>query len=83
MALSIKDEEADRLARELTRYTGETLTEAVIVSLKERLARVRLRPRSTLVEDIERIGKRVSRLQLLDSRTSEQILGYDENGLPT
>lgn len=39
MALSIKTEEADRLARTLTRLTGETMTEAVTVALRERLAR--------------------------------------------
>jgi antitoxin VapB len=39
MALSIKTEEADRLARSLARLTGETMTEAVTVALRERLAR--------------------------------------------
>jgi antitoxin VapB len=41
MALSIKTEEADRLARELSRLTGESMTEAVTKSLKERLNRER------------------------------------------
>ena len=39
MALSIKTDEADRLARSLARLTGETMTEAVTVALRERLAR--------------------------------------------
>lgn len=39
MALSIKTEEADTLARQLARLTGETLTEAVTVALRERLSR--------------------------------------------
>jgi antitoxin VapB len=39
MALSIKTEEADRLARSLAKLTGETMTEAVTVALRERLAR--------------------------------------------
>ena len=82
MALSIKDEEADRLARELTHYTGETLTQAVIVALRERLARVRPNRPSTLLEDLERIGKRNAERPLLDSRSAEEILGYDERGLP-
>lgn len=43
MALSIKTEEADQLARELSRLTGETMTEAVTVALRERLARERAR----------------------------------------
>jgi antitoxin VapB len=41
MALSIKTKEADQLARELSRLTGETMTEAVTKSLAERLKRVR------------------------------------------
>lgn len=39
MALSIKTEEADRLARELSRLTGESMTETVTQSLRERLER--------------------------------------------
>jgi antitoxin VapB len=41
MALSIKTEEADRLARELSRLTGETMTEAITQAMRERLARLR------------------------------------------
>jgi antitoxin VapB len=39
MALSIKTREADQLARDLAKLTGETMTEAVTVALKERLER--------------------------------------------
>ena len=45
MALCIKDPEADRLARELARQTGESLTQAVVVALRERLQRERRRRR--------------------------------------
>jgi antitoxin VapB len=41
MALSIKTDEADRLARELARLKGETMTEAVTIALRERLERAR------------------------------------------
>lgn len=47
MALSLKDPEADRLAREVAARTGETLTTAVVVALKERLARPRAPAPST------------------------------------
>ena len=43
MALSIKTDEADRLARALARLTGETMTDAVTAALRERLARERAR----------------------------------------
>jgi len=46
MALSIKTDEADRLARRLSKLTGETLTEAVTKALRERLERERARRRS-------------------------------------
>ncbi|KKX33062.1 type II toxin-antitoxin system VapB family antitoxin [Rhizobium sp. LC145] len=41
MSLSIKTEEADRLARELSRLTGETMTEAITKAMRERLERLR------------------------------------------
>ena len=41
MALSIKTEEADRLARELSRMTGETMTDAITQAMRERLDRLR------------------------------------------
>lgn len=40
MALSIKTEEADRLARELSRLTGETMTEAITTAMRERIERL-------------------------------------------
>lgn len=41
MALSLKTEEADRLARELSRLTGETMTDAITQAMRERLDRLR------------------------------------------
>jgi antitoxin VapB len=43
MALSIKTAEADELARSLVRLTGESMTDAVTIALRERLARERAR----------------------------------------
>ena len=82
MALSIKDPEADRLAREVAKATGETLTAAVVQSLRERLARVR-RPRGgRLSEQLLAIGQRCAQLPVRDGRSAEDIVGYDEHGLP-
>ena len=83
MALSIKHPEADRLARELAKSTGEGLTEAVITALRERLAREKNRKRvRRLSEELRAIGERVAALPILDHRTPEEILGYDDRGLP-
>ena len=84
MALSIKNPEADRLARELAHLTGEGLTEAVIKSLKERLRRERGRAYSvSLREELAVIRERCSRLPVLDDRSAEEIIGYDETGVPS
>ena len=83
MVLSIKDSEADRLARELARETGETITQAVSAALKERLLRLRRRHRGRrLADELDEIAKRCAALPVLDSRSAEEILGYDERGLP-
>ena len=83
MALSIKDPEADRLARELAARTGETLTETIVVALRERLARETGRTRAVpLTEDLAAIRRRCAALPVLDARTHNEILGYDDTGLP-
>lgn len=83
MPLSIKDPEADRLAREVADRTGETLTNAIVVALRERLARLRARPkRRRLRDELLEIGERCARLPTLDDRPADDILGYDEHGLP-
>lgn len=83
MPISIKDPEADKLARELSEATGESLTRAIREALRERLDRVRAGRRGRrLVDELDDIAERCSRLPVLDERTPEEILGYDEHGLP-
>lgn len=84
MALNIKDPVTDALARELAAQTGETITDAVRIAMSERLARVR-RQRSVASRsaDLQRFIDRGRQRSTLDDRSAEEILGYDENGLPT
>ncbi len=83
MAISLKDPEADRLAREVASRTGETLTGAVIVALRERLARLKGKRRRRLLRDeLRDIARRCAALPTLDDRPADEILGYDEQGLP-
>jgi antitoxin VapB len=85
MAISIKAPEADRLARELVAVTGETITEAVIVAMRERLAREERKQQNSdsLLEEIRAISHHCASLPVLDTRTDDEILGYDENGIPS
>jgi len=83
MALNIKDPSADRLARELAMFTGESLTTAVTVALHERLERVRgVATADTVSDELNAIALRCAALPLLDDRSDDAILGYDEHGLP-
>jgi antitoxin VapB len=83
MALSLKDPEADRLAREVARRTGETLTGAIVTALRERLARLRRAPqRRPLREVLREIARRCAALPTIDHRSDDEILGYDDRGLP-
>ena len=83
MALNIRNPETERLAGELARRTGETKTEAVTKALRERLDRVRrARAKGTLADQLREIADRFSKLPVLDPRTPDEIIGYDEDGLP-
>ena len=85
MALSIRDPETDRLARELAQLTGETMTRAIRTALEERLGRERQRrgqQAEALAGDLMAIGRRCAALPVLDDRPEEEILGYDEHGVP-
>jgi antitoxin VapB len=79
MALSIKSERADQLARDLAALTGESITDAVVASLESRLEIERRRRRPLGLGDIV---DRFRRLPKLDERDPDDIIGYDEHGLP-
>lgn len=80
MALSIKSDEADALARELSEVTGESLTAAVTEALRQRLERERRLRGRNLREVIAEIQAEVAALPVLDDRPADEILGYNEDG---
>jgi len=86
MAVLIKDEETDRLVRILAERTGESITNAVKTAVQERLKQVPLNED----EIAARKHKLAELLAYFDSLpktnehlTNDEIIGYDENGLPT
>ncbi len=84
MGISIKNSETERLARQVAQEAGETLTEAIEKSLRERLQRLNQPKRvRLLVEKLEDILQRVDALPTLDTRPADEILGYDERGMPS
>jgi antitoxin VapB len=83
MALSIKSQETERLAREIAAKTGESLTGAIQTALEERLERLKHQRRSKILAiQLEDILRRVDQLPILDSRPADEIVGYDDQGLP-
>lgn len=84
MALNIKDARTDRLARELAQLTGQSITEAVAQALEEKL-RTERRRRGKLInrDEVMRLVREITSAPILDPRTPEEILGYDEHGLPS
>lgn len=83
MALSLKDKETDRLARAVAALTGETLTDAIRTALAERLEREQRRRGQVgpLAERLLAIGEHCAALPDLDSRSPDDIVGYDETGM--
>lgn len=84
MARSLEDAEMDRLAREVAKLTGESLTEAVRKALAERLERERQRryDGSDLERELGKLARECAALPDLDTRSADEIIGYDDLGVP-
>jgi antitoxin VapB len=82
MAILIKDREADQLIRTLAERTGESITDAVKEAVRQRLQRVPLSE-----EEIAERRRKIERLiakwdaePVVDNRTPDEIIGYNEFG---
>jgi len=84
MAIRIKDYETELLLGKLAELTGETPEEALQIALAERHARV-LGAGSgrSLRDELTEIALRCARLPVISQMTDDEILGYDEFGVPT
>lgn len=84
MAMNIKNPETERLARELAKRTGESLTLAITVAVKERLERQKPNPKAGLTDWLEELSRETAPL-MNDGRTTKELFDelYDEEtGLP-
>jgi antitoxin VapB len=78
--LYIKNPAAHSLAEKVSKKMGVTLTEAVIRSLQ---IQVRGQARPIDWKRVNGIQKKIAAMPVLDARTPDEILGYDEFGLPS
>jgi antitoxin VapB len=85
MAVIIEDEETDRLVRQLAERTGEPVDVAVRRAVFDRLQRVPLNE-----EEIARRKRKLGEVlayfdslpRINEHLTDDELIGYDENGLP-
>jgi antitoxin VapB len=83
MGLNIKNEEAHRLAKELAQLTGESMTAAVTVAIRQRLDRARRERATGLADRLLAIGKDcAAHLKEPFRSVDHGELLYDERGLP-
>lgn len=84
MALNIRNVKTEELAATVAEITGETKTDAVTIALQERLSRLQRQSRSRrLADELNEIALHCAALPVYDDRSTEEIIGYDERGLPT
>lgn len=77
MALTIENPEAARLAKELAAQTGESVDDAILYSLQASMAR-----QAHVDRVVRKVQQRIAELPVVDDRSADEILGYDESGLP-
>jgi antitoxin VapB len=85
VALTIQNPETERLARELAEKTGETVDSVLLSALRERNAKwqpKRFLTDGTAFRVLSEAQERFAELPVLDDRPPEELLGYDEWGLP-
>lgn len=84
MAINLRGSKAEALARDITARTGESMTQAIVVALEDRLARLRAERSVTVgrAQDILAAARRINRRKTRDTRATDAILGYDKHGLP-
>ena len=84
MSLRIDNPEIEALVRELARSTGKSVDESVASAIREKYARFAIvNSGRDVVEELNQIALRCAALPDLDTRSLEEILGYDESGLPS
>jgi antitoxin VapB len=78
--LYIKNPAAHRLAEQVAKQMGVTLTEAVIRALEEK---ARQAPKPIDFKKLDALCAEIAALTVLDARSPDEIIGYDEFGLPS
>jgi antitoxin VapB len=80
--LNLKDPDAHGLAQRVAELTGESMTQAVVEALRERLSRLESQGQEErLIEMMTGAANRIASLPIVDPRSDDEILGYGPDGL--
>jgi antitoxin VapB len=83
MALNIRNPETERLANKLAKLTGMTKTRAVTEAIRDKLAQIKRQQAGwRLADELDEIAQHCNSLRVLDDRDADEILGYDQHGVP-
>jgi antitoxin VapB len=83
MALSLRNKQLEELARALAYERGESITDAILEALEARLNQLGPVPRlSRDIALMENAALRIAALPVLSGATPDEIIGYDQDGLP-
>lgn len=85
MPLNIKNDEAHEYAKKLAALSGKSITEVVTAALKRELNRQEEKHKARtnrLIDDLDAIALRCASCPVIDHRAPDEILGYDDRGLP-
>jgi antitoxin VapB len=84
MGLSIKNPNTEQRVRQLVELTGETVTGAITVAVEERIERLLQRGQAADAQaEVAALVRQIAALPDLDRRSADEILGYDDDGLPS
>ena len=81
--MNIRSAKVDQLAQRLASLTGEDVETAVERAIEERLSRVAPPPPADRKAALDSFFEQVSRMRVLDARPADEIVGYDDCGLPS
>ncbi len=85
MPLNVKNEKAHQYAKKLAELTGRSITDAVTEALRSALEKAQIAEKGKkhhLVEELDEISLYCSSRPVLDNRSADEILGYNDKGVP-
>ncbi|WP_419901150.1 type II toxin-antitoxin system VapB family antitoxin [Kiloniella sp.] len=84
MPLNIKDDNTHEMAKKLAGLTGMSISRAVKNAIQEKIELVeQVQNKGQLAEELDHIALYCSNLPILNNISTDEILGYDDHGLPT